>query len=65
MTVPQLPPPTGRLRVLAAGVATPGGSGACVGTPLRLDGPVPATAPSGAVIATVPPGLGYARAAER
>jgi len=65
MTVPQLPPPTGRLRVLAAGVATPGGSGACVGTPLRLDGPVPATAPAGAVIATVPPGLGYARAAER
>ncbi|HYV76620.1 MAG TPA: diol dehydratase reactivase ATPase-like domain-containing protein [Streptosporangiaceae bacterium] len=65
MTVPQLPPPTGRLRVLAAGVATPGGRGACVGTPLRLDGPVPATAPSGAVIATVPPGLGYARAAER
>ena len=65
MTVPQLPPPTGRLRVLAAGVATPGGRGACVGTPLRLDGPVPAAAPSGAVIATVPPGLGYARAAER
>ena len=65
MTVPQLPPPTGRLRLLAAGVATPGGSGACVGTPLWLDGPVPATAPAGAVIATVPPGLGYARAAER
>ena len=65
MTVPQLPPPTGRLRVLAAGVATPGGRGACVGTPLRLDGPVPAIAPPGAVIATVPPGLGYARAAER
>ena len=65
MIVPQLPPATGRLRVLAAGVATPGGRGACVGTPLRLDGPVPAAAPSGAVIATVPAGLGYARAAER
>ena len=65
MTVPQLPPSTGRLRLLAAGVATPGGSGACVGTPLWLDGPVPATATAGAVIATVPPGLGYARAAER
>jgi Diol dehydratase reactivase ATPase-like domain/DD-reactivating factor swiveling domain len=65
MTVPQLPPPTGRLRLLAAGVATPGGSGACVGTPLWLDGPVPATAPTGAVIATVPPGVGYVRAAER
>jgi hypothetical protein len=65
MTVPQLPPPTGRLRLLAAGVATPGGSGACVGTPLRLDDPAPAAAPAGAVIAAVPPGLGYARAAER
>lgn len=65
MTVPQLPPPTGRLRLLAAGVATPGGGGACVGTPLRLDGPVPAAATPGSVIATVPPGLGYARAAER
>jgi Diol dehydratase reactivase ATPase-like domain/DD-reactivating factor swiveling domain len=65
MTVPQLPPSTGRLRLLAAGVATPGGSGACVGTPLWLDGPAPATAPAGAVIATVPPGLGYARAAQR
>jgi hypothetical protein len=48
MTVPQLPPSTGRLRLLAAGVATPGGSGACVGTPLWLDGPVPATTPAGA-----------------
>src|SRR5215831_9023201 len=65
MTVPQLPPPTGRLRLLAAGVATPGGSGACVGAPLWLDGPVTATTPAGAVIAAVPPGLGYARAAER
>jgi hypothetical protein len=64
MTVPQLPPPTGRLRLLAAGVATPGGSGACVGAPLWLDGPAPAAASAGAVIATVPPGLGYARAAE-
>jgi hypothetical protein len=65
MAVPQLPPPTGRLRLLAAGVATPGGSGACVGTPLWLDGAAPAATPAGAVIATVPPGLGYARAAER
>ena len=68
MTVPQLPPPTGRLRLLAAGVATPGGNGACVGAPLWLDGPAPAAAPGGPsggpVIATVPPGLGYARAAE-
>jgi len=68
MTIPPLPPPTGRLRLLAAGAATPGGSGACVGAPLSLDGPPPATVPAAAtvpVIATVPPGLGYARAAER
>ena len=71
MTIPPVPPPTGRLRLLAAGVATPGGSGACVGAPLSLDGPPPATAPgdpaaaTAPVIATVPPGLGYARAAER
>ena len=35
-TVPDVPPPTGRLRVLRAGVATPGGAGACVGVPLLL-----------------------------
>src|SRR5215470_6697528 len=64
MTIPPVPPPTGRLRLLAAGVATPGGSGACVGAPLSLDGPPPATAPgdpaagTAPVIATVPPGLG-------
>jgi hypothetical protein len=71
LTIPPVPPPTGRLRLIAAGVATPGASGACVGAPLPLDGPPPATAPGGPatatvpVIATVPPGLGYARAAER
>jgi hypothetical protein len=40
--VPDVPPPIGRLRVLAAGVATPGGRGACVGVPLLLP-PVPGT----------------------
>src|SRR5215470_1792821 len=61
MTIPPVPPPTGRLQLLAAGV----------GAPLSLDGPPPATAPgdpaaaTAPVIATVPPGLGYARAAER
>jgi len=71
LTIPPVPAPTGRLRLIAAGVATPGASGACVGAPLPLDGPPPATAPGGPatatvpVIATVPPGLGYARAAER
>ena len=51
LTIPAVVPDTGRLRVLAAGVATPGGTGTCVGAPLcwteRLDGegcgPGPAT----------------------
>ncbi len=38
LTIPAAVPDTGRLRVLAAGVATPGGTGTCVGTPLWLDG---------------------------
>jgi hypothetical protein len=38
VTVPDAPPPRGRLCVLAAGVATPGGTGACVGPPLLLAG---------------------------
>jgi Diol dehydratase reactivase ATPase-like domain/DD-reactivating factor swiveling domain len=37
LTIPAVVPDTGRLRVLAAGVATPGGAGTCVGTPLVLD----------------------------
>jgi hypothetical protein len=58
-------PVTGRLRVLAAGVATPGGGGECVGAPLWLDRPVPAEPPARGYVALVPPGLGYAQAAER
>jgi hypothetical protein len=38
LTIPAVVPDTGRLRVLAAGVTTPGGAGACVGTPLWLMG---------------------------
>ena len=45
LTVPAIPPSTGRLRLLAAGVATPGGSGSCVGVPLWLDG-APQSRPS-------------------
>src|SRR5215831_17011976 len=44
VAIPHAAPPTGRLRLLAAGVATPGGSGACVGVPLWLDRPLPAAA---------------------
>ncbi len=41
LTIPPPVPATGRLRVLAAGVSTPGGAGICVGRPLWLDGPRP------------------------
>ena len=63
VTVPDTAGPAGRLRVLAAGVPTPGGTGACVGPPLRLD-----DAPRGGeadVVAIVPPGLRYDEAAAR
>jgi len=66
-TVAAAPVPleTGRLRLLAAGVATPGGGGDCVGAPFWLDRPVPAEPPASGRVALVPPGLGYAQAAER
>ncbi len=58
-------PATGRLRLLAAGVTTPGGGGDCVGAPLWLDHPVPAEPPGGGYVVLVPVGLGYAEAARR
>jgi hypothetical protein len=63
VTVPGTAGPAGRLRVLAAGVPTPGGTGACVGPPLLLDD----VAPGGQadVVAIVPPGLRYDAAAAR
>jgi hypothetical protein len=64
LTVPAIPPSTGRLRLLAAGVATPGGSGSCVGIPLWLGGAQQAPRAAGPFVAVVPPELGYARAAE-
>jgi Diol dehydratase reactivase ATPase-like domain/DD-reactivating factor swiveling domain len=63
VTVPGTAGPASRLRVLAAGVPTPGGTGACVGPPLLLD-----DAPRGGeadVVAIVPPGLRYDEAAAR
>jgi hypothetical protein len=64
LTVPAIPPSTGRLRLFAAGVATPGGSGSCVGVPLWLGG-APQNPPTAhPFVAMVPSGLGYARAAE-
>jgi Diol dehydratase reactivase ATPase-like domain/DD-reactivating factor swiveling domain len=43
LTIPAAPPATGRLRLIAAGVATPGGAGAWAGVPLWLDRPLPPT----------------------
>jgi len=62
VTVPDSAAPVGRLRVLAAGVRTPGGTGACVGPPLSLADPGPRDGP---VVAVVPPGLRYDEAAAR
>ena len=63
VTVPDAVRPSGRLRVLAAGVPTPGRTGACVGPPCLLDGPAPGGAAD--ALAIVPPGLRYDEAAAR
>jgi hypothetical protein len=63
VTVPGTAGPTGRLRVLAAGVPTPGGTGACVGPPLLLDDAPPRDEAD--VVAIVPSGLRYDEAAAR
>ena len=65
VTVPDAVRPSGRLRVLAAGVPTPGGTGACVGPPLSLADPRPRDAPAVPVVAVVPAGLRYDEAAVR
>ena len=67
VTVPDTAGPAGRLRVLAAGVPTPGGTGVCVGPPFRLGDAAPGdAAPRGAeVVAIVPAGLRYDEAALR
>ena len=62
VTVPDVVAPAGRLRLLAAGVPTPGGTGVCVGPPLPLSGTGPCDV---AAIAVVPPGLRYDEAAAR
>jgi hypothetical protein len=65
LAIPAAQPATGRLRLLTAGVATPGGTGAWAGAPLWLDRlPSACSAVSQPAVAVVPPGFGYARAAE-
>ena len=63
VTVPDTAGPAGRLRVLAAGVATPGGTGVCVGPPFPLDDAAPGDGAD--VVAIVPSGLRYDEAAAR
>ncbi len=77
VTVPDAAPPSGRLRVLAAGVSTPGGTGTCVGPPLLLTaaGPPSGLPPQAAgrsprpaglpQVAVVPAGMRYDQAAAR
>jgi diol dehydratase reactivase ATPase-like protein/cobalamin-dependent diol dehydratase reactivating factor len=67
VTVPDTAGPTGRLRVLATGVPTPGGTGVCVGPPFLLgDAALGDVAPRDAeVVAIVPAGLRYDEAAVR
>ena len=66
LTLPAVVPDTGRLRVLAAGVATPGGAGTCVGEPFWLDKEcADQDGPDTARVALVPAGLGYVAAASR
>ncbi|HMI27527.1 MAG TPA: diol dehydratase reactivase ATPase-like domain-containing protein, partial [Streptosporangiaceae bacterium] len=63
VTVPGTDGPVGRLRVLTAGVPTPGGIGASVGPPLRLgDEPGPGDVEA---VVVVPDGLRYDAAAAR
>ena len=62
VTVPDVPGPAGRLRVLAAGVPTPGGTGVCVGRPLPLG---KAASPDAEMVAIVSAGLRYDDAAAR
>jgi Diol dehydratase reactivase ATPase-like domain/DD-reactivating factor swiveling domain len=62
-TVPDVPPTTGRLRVLRAGVATPGGVGACVGVPLLLGKRAGTSGQAGPVIVVVPQETRYDLAA--
>src|SRR5215469_16460751 len=64
LTIPAAPPATGRLRLITAGVTTPGGTGAWVGAPLWLDRPLPPvwsaprTGVAGVPPAAAPPAAG-------
>ena len=71
LTIPAAVPATGRLRMLATGVATPGGAGTCVGAPLWLEAGrleeewLGGEQAAAARVALVPASLGYAAAARQ
>jgi hypothetical protein len=62
LTVPDIAPVRGRLRVLAAGVGTPGGAGVCIGRPVAAGLSGAGTSGGGAVV-LIPAGLRYDDAA--
>jgi hypothetical protein len=65
-SVPAVAPSTGRLRVLAAGVATPGGTGTCVGVPFTLPAGQPAASPgTEPIVVLIPAGVRHDEAALR
>ena len=78
LSVPELAPATGRLRLVASAVGTPGGRGACIGTPLTLEalealargaggasrGARGAPHPHGPFVVLLPAGLHYLAAAQ-
>lgn len=72
VALPEIRPGTGRLRIVVAAVSTPGGRGACIGPPVRLEALAELTRerscpqrPHNPVVVLVPAGLGYRPAAER
>jgi hypothetical protein len=72
VSVQEITPETGRLRIVAAAVSTPGGRGACIGPPVRLEALAGVTRensrlqrPDDPVVVLAPAGLGYRAAAER
>jgi hypothetical protein len=66
---PSAPADTGRLRIVADGVSTPGGFGSCVGRPIAIEdlwtGPERITMPPGPLIAVVGREVDYRQAVDR
>ncbi|HLN06665.1 MAG TPA: diol dehydratase reactivase ATPase-like domain-containing protein [Acidimicrobiales bacterium] len=74
LSIPELAPATGRLRIVASAVDTPGGRGACIGPPVPLESVFDVAGAAGApsrsrperpFVVLLPRGLGYRAAADR